>query len=139
MIDAERFLVEAVFGHLQVDAEMVNQLGSPLRLYDELPDPVQYPFISFGRHVSRPLDGEAAELLEHDLSLHVWSRFRGRAQAREVLNAVRHSLTSIQPEATDVQLVSLRVVFADYLRAANGRTVQAVLRLRAVTQNTQES
>lgn len=139
MSDAETYLIDCIFNHLQAEPNVQELLGSPLRLYDELPDPVQYPFVWFGRHVSRPMDGEAAPLMEHDLTLHVWSRFRGRAQAREVLSAVRDSLKTIHPDPGDVQLISLRVVFADYLRAANGRSIQAVMRLRAVTQSTQEN
>jgi hypothetical protein len=111
-------------------------LGSPVRLYDDPPTEPIYPFASFGRHQSRNTDADILALNEQTLSLHIWSRYRGKKEAQQILEAVRGSLTDMPQIMNGHRLVSIRTVFADVLRARNGCIFQAVLRLRALTQPT---
>ncbi|PHR60846.1 MAG: hypothetical protein COA47_06455 [Robiginitomaculum sp.] len=130
----ELSLQEAVFSHLQQDTNVQNALGSPVRLYDDPPSSPMYPFVSFGRHQFRPLDGDQAALIEQELSLHVWSRYSGKTEGLQVLQALREAVQSIPASMDDHVLIDLRVVFADTLRAKDGRVFQSILRLRALTQ-----
>ncbi|MBL4617068.1 MAG: DUF3168 domain-containing protein [Robiginitomaculum sp.] len=133
-ISAELALQEAIFSHLQQDANVQAVLGSPVRLYDDPPAEPIYPFASFGRHQSRDTDADTFALNEQTLSLHIWSRYRGKREAQQILEAVRGSLNDMPPAMNGHRLVSIRTVFADVLRARNGRIFQAILRLRALTQ-----
>ncbi len=130
----ELSLQEAIFGHLQQDAGVQTALGSPVRLYDDPPPSPIYPFVNFGRHQSRPLDADQAALIEQDVSLHVWSRYSGKTEGFQVLQALREAMQSIPTSLDDHVLIDLRVVFADTLRAKDGRIFQSILRLRALTQ-----
>ena len=135
-ISAELALQEAIFAHLQQDINVQTVLGSPVRLYDDPPAPPVYPFASFGRHQSRDTDADTLALNEQTLSLHIWSRYRGKSEAQQILEAVRGSLGEIPQVMNGHRLVSIRTVFADVLRARNGRIFQAILRIRALTQPT---
>ncbi|VAV99810.1 hypothetical protein MNBD_ALPHA06-749 [hydrothermal vent metagenome] len=130
----ELALQEAIFLHLQQDTNVQAALGASVRLYDDPPHAPGYPFASFGRHQSRPLDGDETVLLEQELSLHIWSRHGGKSEAQKALHAFREALKSMPSTMNGHQLVNLRIVFADIFRARDGRVFQAVLRLRALSQ-----
>lgn len=135
-IGAELSLQQAIFSHLQQDASVQVVLGSPVRLYDDPPAMPIYPFASFGRHQSREIDGDLSAVIEQNLSLHIWSRYGGKKEGQQILDAVRKSLLSVPSAMEGHHLVGIRTIFADVLRARNGRVFQAILRLRALTQST---
>jgi len=135
-ISAELVLQEAIFAHLQQDINVQSVLGSPVRLYDDPPATPVYPFASFGRHQSRDTDADTLALNEQTLSLHIWSKYRGKKEAQQILEAVRGSVDDMPQSMNGHRLVSIRTVFADVLRARNGRIFQAILRIRALTQPT---
>lgn len=119
---------------LLADPGVAALLGAPPRLYDEVPEEAVFPYLTFGRAESAPEDGDDAPLLTHVVHLHVWSRYGGRKEAKEALAAVRAALHGQDLALEGCRLVSLRATFADVLRAADGRTTQAILRLRAMTE-----
>lgn len=129
--DAEWALQKGVRATLLADAGVTALLGDPPRVHDEPPDDPIFPYVTFGRSETRPGDGEG--LLEHVLHLHVWSRYGGRKEAKEVVGGLRAALDGAAPALAGFSLTGLRVVFADVLRAADGRTTQAIVRLRALT------
>ena len=132
----ELALQTAVFSHVQQDAGVQAALTLPVRLYDDPPPSPSYPFVSFGRHQSRPIEGDAEPVLEQELSLHVWSRYGGKAEAQNVLHALREALQTMPTQMNGHVLVGFRTIFSDTLRARDGRVFQAVLRLRVLTQRT---
>ncbi len=133
-ISAEFSLTEAIYAHVQQDLNVQGALGLPVRLYDELPPHPQFPFASFGRHQSKPIDDDPSGLIEQTLSLHIWSKYSGKSEAQEALHVFRGALQSIPSTMRDHTLVGLRIVFSDVLRAKDGRVFQAILRIRALTQ-----
>jgi len=129
-------LQEAVFAHLQQDINVQAVLGVPVRLYDDLPPAPEFPFVSFGRHQSRELDADAPVLMEHTFSMHIWSKYGGKKECQQILDAVRTSLSFVPGNNNDHRVIGVRVIFADVLRAKDGRIFQAIVRLRALTQST---
>ena len=119
---------------LDGDSGVQALLGAPPRIYDRPPDDVIFPYLTFGRWESRPADGDDVALIEHIFHLHVWSRYGGRAEARQTVGALRVATHNAQLVLPSHTLVNLRVTFTDVLRLPDGRTTQGVVRLRALTQ-----
>lgn len=132
-MSAERAFLEAVRTAALADAGVQAQLGA--RLYDAAPaDPV-FPFATLGEVRSTAQDAAGAAALEHVVSLHVWSRHGGRAEALDAIAALRSALHDRPIAIAGRRLVLLLAVFADVFRARDGRTVHGVLRLRALTES----
>ena len=93
-----------------------------------------FPYVTLGRMESRPTDAGLTEALEHAVTLHVWSRYGGRAEALDVIAAMRAVLHNAALAVEGRKLVLLFAVFADVFRSGDGRTTHGVLRLRAVTE-----
>ncbi|MCG8442229.1 MAG: DUF3168 domain-containing protein [Caulobacterales bacterium] len=136
MTSPEWSLQKAVVSALSADVAVQGALGDPARIYDEPPDEVIFPYATFGQSETRPADGDAAPMHEHVLSLHVWSRYGGRREAKETVGLMREALhgAPLDLASDGWRLVNLRATFADVFRVGDGRTTRGMLRLRAVTE-----
>jgi hypothetical protein len=105
------------------------------RFYDDPPPDVMFPYITIGRVESKPIDASEREALEHAVTLHVWSRYGGRAEALDVIAALRGCLHNASLNVDDRRLVLLFALFTDVFRSGDGRTTHGVLRLRAITES----
>lgn len=131
-MSADRALAASIRDALLADDGVAAVLGS--RLYDgPPPDPV-FPYLTLGRVESRPVDASGVSAIEHAITLHVWSRYGGRAEALECIGALRAALHDAALTIEGRRLVFLYVVFSDVFRSGDGRTTHGVLRLRALTQ-----
>jgi hypothetical protein len=104
------------------------------RFYDDAPPDVIFPYVTIGRVETRAIDSSEHEALEHAVTLHVWSRHGGRAEALEVIGALRGCLHNAALAVEARRLVLLFAQFADVFRSGDGRTTHGVLRLRAITE-----
>ncbi|MEZ5957921.1 MAG: DUF3168 domain-containing protein [Hyphomonadaceae bacterium] len=104
------------------------------RFYDDPPPDVTFPYITIGRVESKPVDASEREALEHGVTVHVWSRYGGRAEALDVIAALRSCLHNAALDVADRRLVLLFALFTDVFRSGDGRTTHGVVRLKAITE-----
>lgn len=128
----ELALHKALLEHLRADAALAALVGS--RIWDAPPEAPDWPYVLFGRTESRPWGGLEGEGVEHVVSLTCHSRFEGGEEARAIVAAMRERLHGAAPALEGWRLVNLRATYADVFRAASGRVVQGVVRVRAVTE-----
>jgi len=104
------------------------------RFFDDPPPDVTFPYVTIGRVESKPIDASEREALEHAVTLHVWSRYGGRAEALDVIAALRGCLHNAALAVADRRLVLLFAQFTDVFRSGDGHTTHGVLRLKAITE-----
>lgn len=131
-MSAERALVGAIRAAVLADAGFAALAGT--RFYDEPPADVGFPYVTIGRVESRAVEAEGSAALEQGVTLHVWSRYGGRAEALDVIGALRAALHNAPLEVEGWRLVFIFAQFADVFRSGDGRTTHGVLRLRALTE-----
>ena len=131
-MSAERALIGAVRAAALAHAEVQTLIAG--RFYDEPPPDVVFPYVTLGRAESRPVDASAAPAVEHLVTLHVWSRHGGRAEALDIVAALRSALHNAPLEIAGRRLALMLVQFTDIFRSGDGRTTHGVVRLRAVTE-----
>lgn len=133
-MSAEKALAAAMRAALMAHADVKAVLGDAARIYDDPPaDPV-FPYLTLGRLEARPADASEAEALEHVVTLHVWSRYGGRAEALDVIAAVRAALHNSPLTLLGRKLVLMLVSFTDVFRSGDGCTTHGVVRVRALTE-----
>lgn len=133
-MSAERALAAAMRAAAMDAAGVRAVLGDPARIYDDPPPEPVFPYVTLGRFETRPADVAGAEALEHGVTLHVWSRYGGRAEALDIVGALRGALHDAPLTVAGRKLVFLFAQFADVFRSGDGRTTHAVLRFRALTE-----
>jgi hypothetical protein len=133
MTDALWELQRAVYQTLSADASIKAELGDPARIYDDPPGDAVFPYLTIGE--ARAKDWSGVEgAFEHDLRLHVFSRYAGRREVKRILGAVYDALHDASMTLAGHALVNIRFVFGDAFRRVDGETYQGVARFRAVTQ-----
>ena len=126
-------LQQAIFAKLTALAPLTTLLGGP-RIYADVPHPVAYPYLTFGQSTLRDASTSTEAGDEHLVTLHVWSRGRGRAETQAIIALLRTALHDQPLILTGHHLVNLRADFADARRDPDGETIHGTLRLRAVTE-----
>lgn len=135
-MSAEIALAVAVRAAAMEDGAVQALIGD--RFYDDPPPDVMFPYLTLGRVETKPVDASERDALEHGVTLHVWSRYGGRAEALEVIAALRACLHNAALDVAGRRLVLLFVVFTDVFRSGDGRTTHGVVRLRAITESEEE-
>lgn len=122
---------------LAASTEVKAVLGDPARLYDRAPNNAVFPYLSLARMETTPLDRAGADALQHVVTLHVWSRHDGQAEALRALSAIRTALHNARPAPETRQITLLNVTYTDIFRSDDDVTL-AVIRLRAITEPTEQ-
>jgi hypothetical protein len=114
-----------------------DHLGNPPRLYDSAPEDPIFPYLSYGRLRREDIGGDELSLFSHQMTLHLWSRYAGRAEVLTLMEAVKAVLNDsdlIAAELMDETLVSATILYSDVLRAPDGRTHHGLIRLSILTE-----
>lgn len=121
-------LQQALFTCLKGDAALTTKVKG---IFDEVPANQTYPYVTLGEDTvvdwsTKTNDGE-----EITHTLHVWSKYAGKKEAKEILSLVLEAVTR-QPLAlaggfsVDFSALDFMEVFID----EDGTTKHGVLRLR---------
>ncbi|MER5892401.1 DUF3168 domain-containing protein [Streptomyces sp. NPDC001876] len=76
---------EAVYAKVVADGPFMALVTG---LFDEVPEPVAHPYVSFGTTTEVVDDAHNQRGLAVNLVLHIWSRYRGFREAAEILAAL---------------------------------------------------
>jgi Protein of unknown function (DUF3168) len=126
-------LQKSVFSTLTTNSALLAALGGP-RVYDDAPQPVVFPYVSFGLSTVREASTSTEPGDEHIFTLHVWSRGRGRAEAQALLALIRSAIHDRSLALSGHHLVNLRHEYSDARRDPDGETMHGTARFRAVTE-----
>jgi hypothetical protein len=126
-------LQQSIFATLGTDATILALLGAP-RIYDHVPQPATYPYISFGQSTTRDSDTGTEQCDEHLITLHIWSRAEGRRETHALIDAVRAALHDKPQTLNGHRLIHIRHDFSEARRDPDGDTLHGIVRLRAVTE-----
>ena len=129
IIEVSKALHALLFSHPAVQAV----LGTPPRLYDNPPNDPIFPYLTYGPMRSEDISADGAVINAHTLTLHIWSRYGGRAQIMEVLAAVTVALQSGEISLPQVSLVRAQVSYTDIFRAPDGLTLHGLIRFSLTT------
>ncbi len=132
-------LATAVHAVLRDDPAVQYVLGgandAPPRLYDAAPEDPVFPYLTYGPLRSEDIGADDTPLASHQMTLHLWSRYAGRAEVLNLLSQVTHALRAdVVTAAGALDVRSVSAIYADVLGAADGRTKHGLLRLAFTTQ-----
>jgi len=101
-------------------------LGDPVRAYDDAPDTPIYPYLTYGNVRSTDTSGDGAPQSNHQISLHLWSRYSGRAELLDLMRLIETALGEGMPH-------TVTPLYLDVFRAPDGITFHGLLRLSVTT------
>jgi hypothetical protein len=125
-------LQKAVVAALIADTSVGATVGD--RIYDAPPRNADFPYVTIGQaNISDWSTGTDAGA-EHQLTLHAWSRERGKRQCYGIMDGLEAALHDRALTLDGHALVNLRFEFAEARRDPDGITYHGVVRFRAVTE-----
>lgn len=92
MATALRPLQTAIYAKLTASADLLALVSG---VYDEVPEPTPYPYVSFGSFTEVPDDTHDAQGLDVMVTLHVWSKAPGFAQSYDIFAALDAALDRV--------------------------------------------
>lgn len=129
MSDPALPLQKAVFDALAGAAGVKARCGDPARVYDWPPMTPRFPYITIGEDQIIDDGTTCGEGFECFVTVHVWSREKGKPEAKAIGAAVRAALNVALPVA-GFTVVEFEQRDARYLRDPDGVTEHGVLVFR---------
>ena len=123
----------AIHATLVADAALVALIGAP-RVHDVPPGDADFPFVTLGEAVVADWSTATEAGTEQALTLHVFSRSGGRAEAFAIAARLQEVLHDAALPLEGHRLANLRATTAEVRRESDGRTFHALVRFRAVTE-----
>ena len=127
-------LQTAIVAALSANPDLTAATGGTPKIYDDVPPATPYPYVTLGQTMERDWSTGTEEGREHTVTLHVWSRGRGRAQVHAIAAMMRATLHQAALTLDRFRLINLRHEFSESRREPDGETYRAIVRFRATTE-----
>ncbi|MEX0955435.1 MAG: DUF3168 domain-containing protein [Rhizobiaceae bacterium] len=124
---------KAIHAALSGDATLVSLLGDT-HVYDQAPPDVPFPYVTFGRTSVYDWSTGTESGTEQLLTLHVWSKGKGKKEALALMDAISATLNDAALALDGHHLVNLRLEFSEVLFDEDQSVHHGLLRFRAVTE-----
>lgn len=126
-------LQKALFDALKGNAALSAALGGA-KIFDHAPANVLFPYVTFGRTSVYDWSTGTEKGTEQLLSLHVWSKSKGRKETLDIMDMVRTSLDDAALTLDEHNLVNLRLEYSEIRFEEDLTVYHGLLRFRAVTE-----
>ncbi|WP_029003706.1 DUF3168 domain-containing protein [Azorhizobium doebereinerae] len=131
-LSAARALRGAIQARLAADGPLDALLAG--RIHDVPPKDAAFPFVTLGEAVVSDWSTATEGGSDQALTLHVFSRAGGRAEAMALAAAVQEALHEAPLALPGHALALLRATTAEVRRDGDGRTFHGLVRFRALTE-----
>jgi len=117
-----------------VNDTALTSLLSGAKIYDDVPQGTPFPYVTIGESTVRDWSTGSEAGSEHILTLHVWSRAKGRKQVHEIIDVMTAKLHDMNLPVSGHTLVNFRHELSEARRESDGETYHGIVRYRAVTE-----
>lgn len=123
-------LQQAVFTRLGAFAAVTALVGA--RIYDHAPQDVVFPYIVVGDTTANEFDTDTSSGADHTVTVHAWSRYRGRKEVKQIQRAIYEALHRHDLAVTGAQTVTCDWQYAENFVDGDGLTRHGVTRFRVL-------
>lgn len=123
-------LQKAIYSTLNGSVTGVS--GASVSVYDDVPEDPTYPYVILGEETTANNGSKTLDGVEHTLTIHAWSQYRGRREIKEIMESVYSLLHEAAITVSGASLVNIRQEFSQTLAENDGITRHGVMRFRVV-------
>lgn len=126
---------EAVYGALTSSTALQALIGNPARLYDVVPPAAIFPYATLGDVLIKQFDTKDQYGFDQALVLHVWSRYRGRKELKQIIQTIYDVLHNATLNVSGANVVMCQFQSASTSQENDGLTLHGILRYRIIVQH----
>ena len=123
-------LQKSIFTNLNGNINGID--GENVSVFDDVPEGTPYPYIVIGEETAANNGTKTLDGIEHTLTIHAWSQYRGRREIKEIMQSIYENLHNTDISIAGASLVNIRQEFNTTLSETDGITRHGVMRFRAV-------
>lgn len=123
-------LQQAVFTRLGAVAAVTALVST--RIYDNAPQSAVFPYIVVGDDTAIPADTHSTKGSDNTITVHSWSRYRGRKEIKQIQQAVYDALHQHALVVSGAATVNCGWEYAESFLDADGLTRHGVQRFRVI-------
>ena len=122
---------KAIFSTLSDDSTLDSLIGNN-KIYDDVPQGTDYPYVQIGEETTIDAGLKDKDAQEYTLTVHIWSRYRGNKETKEIAERIYTLLHNSAISVTGASLANIRNEFFTVLVEDDGLTRHGVMRFRAI-------
>lgn len=111
---------------------LTDQLNVPV--YDDVPQNTKLPYVTIGEDDSEAWDTDDSLGLDTDITIHVWSEYAGRKEAKELMGQIYNALNRHELVVDGMHTVDCIFEYQDIFLDPDGVTRHGVIRFRLTTE-----
>lgn len=123
-------LQKALFSTLNGSVTGIDSANVPV--YDDVPENTAYPYVILGEETTANNGSKTLDGVEHTVTMHAWSQYRGRREIKEIMQSIYSLLHNAAISVSGASLVNIRQEFSTTLAENDGITRHGVMRFRVV-------
>jgi hypothetical protein len=100
-----------------------------------VPPAAVFPYVTLGDVLIKHYDTKDQTGFEQMLVLHVWSRYRGRKELKQIIQTIYDVLHNAALMVTGANYVSSQFQSASTVQESDGLTLHGILRYRIIVQH----
>jgi hypothetical protein len=127
----ELIVQEMIYDRLSADLAL-QSLGAPV--YDGVPQSTPYPYVTIGEDLHVEWDTDTSLGTDCSLSIHTWSRHRGRRETKQMQAAIYDSLHRAELVYSGYNVVLCDFVNSQSFLDSDGLTRHGVQTFRIITE-----
>lgn len=119
---------------------LVAEIPSSINIFSYAPAQTEgkpdqdFPYIVFGLDGARTWDTDDTLGKELDIYFHIWSRYKGAKETREIMDHIYSALHRAPLSATGVRVIDCLEAFTQTYQDPDGKTMHGISRYRLTIQ-----
>jgi hypothetical protein len=118
---------KAIYDKLVADAPLAAMVTG---IYDHVDQGTAYPYVVIGEDSENEWDTDTEQGAESSITVHSWSRERGRKETKEIQERIYELLHRVELTIEDAIFYSIFWEFSDSFVEPDGETRHGVIRFR---------
>lgn len=120
---------EALFHLLVNDAALTQSVSG---VFDYVPQATPFPYIMIGEGHSADISAIGTRTYQHGVTLHVYSKDKGRKEVNRIMERLHTLLDKATPEIAGYMLIELRYAGSEITLMPDGETYHGVMEFSAL-------
>jgi len=123
-------LQSGLYSLLAADTALTDLLANSPGIYDHVPHDAMTPYVAIGDTIVNDWDTDDSRGLDAEATLHVWSEYRGRFEAKQIQDAIYNALhRTDQLTVAGASVIDVFQTYADTELDPDGLTRHGVQRI----------